>query len=721
MIGCPGMVQLDVFSYIDPGTVQSVFSGLAPILAAIGSAILFLLWPFRYLYHRARSRFVVLSRSRKVGVVSLLCVLAVGTLFAGFTATSRLVATAPVTPSIAPDPAKVMPVNSTAKRVIVLGMDGLDPKVIQVMIEEHELPHFAKLSQEGVFLPLATSRPPASPVAWSTIATGTLPGEHGVFDFLHRFPKNYLPYLSLRNASGGFLGTSYKPARKREGFWYYSSKAGLPTTVIRWPITFPAEKVNGRFLSGFGVPDLLGGEGQYTFYTSGEVDPNDPGLRYVSQVEWNEDRVHTKLQGPATGAGRFSNVALEIHRVADDRVEITIPGSAPLEASLDTWSEWLPVAFSVGLGRSVYGSCKFLLASVEPELRITASPIHMDPSRQAFPITWPATFGTELQSELGHFHTLGMPEQIQPLTHGRYGYDAFLAECSTVHNERVKMLRAELDRFDSGVLTFVFDTSDRIQHAFWVTRDPEHPAFDAEEAKRYKDVIPRAYRDMDSVLGEVMNRLDDDTALIVVSDHGFSSFRRSLHINRWLVDHGYMVLTEEGSEGEELFRNVDWTRTRAYAYGFTSVSINLRGRERKGIVSPGDEQEALCREISAGLLQWLDDETDLPVIHSVEETAKIYPGPATAKDGPDLILGLKPGYRVSWQTALGGAPLELIEDNTSRWSGDHLIDPSFVPGIFLSNRPVSLENPAQDDIAPSVLYLLGLDRPSHMTGRVLFP
>lgn len=648
-------------------------------------------------------------------------VLSFGSLFAGYAAAKRLVVVKPDTPSIAPDFTKVVPVNPVSKRVIVLGMDGLDPNIIKEMVTDGKLPHFAKLAEEGTFLPLATSRPPASPVAWSTIATGTLPGEHGVFDFLHRLPKNYLPYLSLRNASGGFLGTSYKPARQREGFWYYSSRAGLPTTVIRWPITFPAEKVNGRFLSGFGVPDLLGGEGQYTFYTTGEVDPDDPGLRYVTQVEWDGNTVHTQLQGPATGAGRSASIPLEIRRLGEDRVEITIPGAAPLEASLDTWSDWLPVAFSVGLGRSVYGSCKFLLASLEPELRITASPIHMDPTRQAFSITSPPAFGTELQSELGHFHTLGMPEQIQPLTHGRYGYDAFLSECSTVHNERVKMLRTELDRFEEGLLAFVFDTSDRIQHAFWVTRDPDHPAYDPEEAKRYQDVIPKAYRDMDAVLGEVMEHVDDKTTLIVVSDHGFNSFRRSLHVNRWLVDNGYMVLTEEGGEGEELFRNVDWTRTRAYAYGFTSISINLRGRERKGIVAAGEEQEALCREIAEGLQQWLDDESDQPVIHSVEQTAKIYPGPTTAKTGPDLILGLKPGYRVSWQTALGGAPKVLIEDNTSRWTGDHLIDPSFVPGIFLSNRSLSVEDPAQDDIAPSVLHLFGLDRPSHMTGRILIP
>ena len=650
----------------------------------------------------------------------MLALLLCGTVAGGYVAVARLVAARPETPSLTPDNVEVVAVNPVSKRVIVLGMDGLDPKLMAEMIDDGALPNFAKLAEQGSFRPLATSRPPASPVAWSTIATGAHAGEHGIFDFLHRMPANYLPFLALRNASGGFLGTRYKPARQREGFWYYTSRAGLPTTVIRWPVTFPAEKVEGRFLAGFGVPDLVGGEGQYTFYTSAEVNEDDPGHRYVTPVTWDYEQLQTELRGPATGADRFTKVPLEIKRLGPDRAEIVIPGQGRVEAALDTWSDWLPVSFSVGLGRSVHGNCKFLLASLEPELRLTASPIHMDPVRQAFPITAPAAYGQELQQQLGTFHTLGMPEQIQPLTHGRYGYDAFLAECATVHNERVRMLRLELDRFESGLLAFVFDTSDRVQHAFWAMRDPQHPAHDAEMAKRYAEVIPQAYRDLDEVLGEVLEHVDEQTSLVIVSDHGFSSFRRSLHVNRWLIDNGYMVLAGDATTAGDLFRGVDWTRTRAYAYGFTSVCVNLRGRERKGIVAAGAEHQSLCRELAEGLLSWRDTKTDELVMHSVEQTADIYPGPTTAKAGPDLILGLKPGYRVSWQTALGAAPEALIDDNTSRWTGDHLIDPSFVPGIWLSNRPSNVDDPAQADVAPSVLYLLGIKPPAHMSGRVIF-
>ena len=159
-------------------------------------------------------------------------------------------------------------------RCIVLGMDGLDPQIVAALMRENKLPNFANLVDNGTFGSLQSSNPVMSPVAWSNIATGADPGHHGIFDFLHRDPNSYMPYISLRKSSDGIFGTRYERARNVDGFWRYTSDAGLPTTVLRWPVTFPPEKVNGRFLSGLGVPDLLGTEGQYTFYTSESISKN---------------------------------------------------------------------------------------------------------------------------------------------------------------------------------------------------------------------------------------------------------------------------------------------------------------------------------------------------------------------------------------------------------------------------------------------------------------
>jgi predicted AlkP superfamily phosphohydrolase/phosphomutase len=282
------------------------------------------------------------------------------------------------------------------------------------------------------------------------------------------------------------------------------------------------------------------------------------------------------------------------------------------------------------------------------------------------------------------------------------------------------MLDLELSRFDSGLLAFVFDSSDRIQHAFWSMRDPKHPMYDANLAAKYADVIPNVYREMDSVLGSVLAKCDAKTALIVLSDHGFNSFRRAVHVNRWLIQNGYMTLKDGNDQpGQDLFKNVDWSRTKAYAIGFTNIYINLKGREGQGVVASNDAA-ALSQEIAAKLREWKDPDTTEALIKQVYIAREIYSGKALA-DGPDLVVGLNPGYRASAQTVLGGAPLNLVEDNKKRWSGDHLIDPSCVPGILFTNQKLNVTNPGLTNVAPTVLKCLGVKAPDQMKDPPLFP
>lgn len=715
------MMSEPCLAYIDPGTAQNVFAGLATILGAIGALALVLLWPLRVFYARLRNRYRALGAIGKASVWCTAAAVVVMTGVGAYAVVSRLGdEQAPLASAVAQQHPEIVARDAPYERVLVLGMDGLDPGILREMMAAGELPHFSQLAEIGHFGELPTSNPPASPVAWSNLATGCDPGEHGVFDFIHRLPHNYLPYFSLRSSASGLAGTTYRKAREQEGFWAYTSAAGVPTTVVRWPVSFPAEQVSGRFLSGFGVPDLLGGEGRYTFYTAGPVLKDDPGLHHIVEVSWDGKSLETEIQGPATGETSSATLPLVVTRTGDDRVRLDVGGNRSVEAIAGEWSDWLELDFPIGFGKQVHGMVKFMLTDLEPELRLVASPIHMNPSQQAFPITWPTKYGAELESQIGRFHTLGMPEQIQPLTHGRYGYDAFLAECKAVHAERCRMLELELDRFEQGLLAFVFDTSDRAEHAFWATRDPEHPAYDADEAARYGHVIGDMYRAMDDVIGTVMPRLDDQTLLLVVSDHGFNSFRRSVHVNRWLIDHGYMVLKDgRGPEVRELYGNVEWPATRAYAYGFSSISLNLSTREQRGIVDPVTEYRSLCEEIAEKLRTWQDPDTGETIVHEVYLAEDLYDGPQTSRRGPDLVLGLKPGYRVSWQTALGAAPLVQVEDNNAKWSGDHLIDPSFVPGVIFASQPLEVEEPTQFDLCPTVLACLGIEPLEHMRGRPL--
>lgn len=701
-------------AYIDPETVQHVFGGFGAWIWAVLAMILgFIAWPVRFMYYRLR-----LWHQRQSRPVKTLAIVLGALLFLGTGSLGALAFKGGGNGMVAKQQDLPKAGRGTFSRVILIGMDGLDPNIVEEMMSKGELKNFSSLAASGSYHRFQTSNPPESPVAWSSIATGCDPGEHGIFDFLHRDPKNYMPFLSLRKPTQGMMGTKYEKARKRDGFWAYTSAAKIPTTVIRWPVAFPAEPVTGRFLSGFGVPDLLGGEGRYSYFTSAPIPADDPSPRNIVQVKWDGKLATTTIQGPAKGKDSYAILDMEIKRATADSVSIEIDGEKPIIAKCGEWSSWVKLSFKIGFSE-VSGIVKFMLSETDPNLRLTSSPIQMDPEKQAFAFTCPVCFGQELQEQIGPFHTLGMPEQVHPLSHQRYDYDAFLGECRAVSSERRKMLQIELDRFTSGLLAFVFDTSDRIQHAFWSMRDHKHPAYDSKLAEKYANVIPDMYREMDEILGEVVAKTDSQTALFVLSDHGFNSFRRAVHMNRWLIDNGYMVL-KDGNEkdGKELFRDVDWSRTKAYAVGFASIYLNVAGREREGIVDKNADCRTLCNEIVGKLRELKDPANGENVVKDVYVGADLYVGPASP-ESPDLVYGLMPGYRASWQTALGGAPKQLIDDNKKRWSGDHLIDPSFVPGILFSNQKILSSNPKVSDIAPTILHCFAIDPPAHMSGKSL--
>jgi predicted AlkP superfamily phosphohydrolase/phosphomutase len=608
------------------------------------------------------------------------------------------------------------------ERCIVLGMDGLDPRVVAALMKENKLPNFAKLANDGTFGPLQTSNPVMSPVAWSDMASGAGPGYHGIFDFLHRNPKDYMPYISLRKSSDGIFGTRYERARQVDGFWRYTSDAGLPTTVLRWPVTFPPEKVNGRFLSGLGVPDLLGTEGQYTFYTTEPIAKDDPSPHNVVQVRWEQAEagtVRTVLKGPMIGRGRVAEVPLIVRMRSPDTGSLELGSGPAAEIRRREWTDWIGITFRAGLSR-IRGMVKLLLLEAEPQFRLLVSPIHLDPANPAFDLSCPADYTRSLYDRIGAFHTLGMPEMVHPLSHRRYGFDEFLAQVQTVRTERRKMFLSELELFDKGVFAFVFDHTDRIQHAFWATRDPDHPMYDAIEAQSYGRVIEDMYGEMDGCLGEAIKRTDGRTLFMAVSDHGFGSFRRQVHLNRWLVNNGFMRLKElQDAEGRGLFQDVNWDGTQAYAVGFSSIYLNVSGREGGGIVKRDEQSRLLLDEIASKLQTLVDPRNGGRVIHAVYRSSEIYAGCPLVDQGPDLVVGFEPGYRASWQTALGGAPAVLVEDNRSRWSGDHIFDPDLMPGIILSNAKLDGQPYRGVDIAPTILGCLGLAKPGHMTGRDL--
>lgn len=604
-------------------------------------------------------------------------------------------------------------------KVIVLGIDGLDPNIMENLMDAKKLPNFSAIRRSGTYRRLTTSNPAQSPVAWSTIATGGNPGCHGIFDFIHRNPKNYLPKLAILNVNERNIfarrRSMFLPARKGTPFWVSTSHANVPTTVIRWPITFPPEQISGRMLSGLGTPDLKANLGRYGFYTTGNVTIDGRKKGDVISITTGSHTIETIVSGPSN-----SEISMKIH--VDDpnsRIIINIGGKS-YAVQEGRWSECVRLRFNIGFGRHIAGICRFYLISKKPELKLYLSPIQVDPADPAFPISYPDEYSSELYNKIGNYHTLGMPEDTNGLTDNCFDEEAFLSTCNDIMVEREKMLWYELGRLKEGLLAFVFDTTDRIQHIFWSAKDSQHPTYNKTFAKKHKNIIEDYYRRMDKILGRVLQFVDKKTVIIILSDHGFASFRRAVHLNSWLAQNGFMVLNQSprDREGGPLFKHVVWEKTKAYALGFSSIYLNLRGRERKGIVNEGDEAQAVKEEITDALVQLKDPKTGQRVIKGIYDREDLYRGPYT-REAPDLIVGFQPDYRVSWQTAIGGAPEEVFEDNLKKWGGDHLVDPHYVPGIFLINQKITVQNPSVIDIAPTILRCFQISKPKDMEGNSL--
>ncbi len=617
-----------------------------------------------------------------------------------------------------PEDISAIPVNGKFKRVILLGMDGLDPKVLSELMDRGDMPNFKSLAGKGTISSLATSIPPQSPTAWSTIATGMNPGHHGVFDFISSRRTDYIPELAvLRRNPKNLLGkreSMFLPVMNGAKLWEETSSAGVASTVVRWPITFPPGDSDAKLFAGLGVPDITGGLGRYTFYTSKErIDEyRNPGK--VIQLDIVDGEAETSIKGPKVAKlmkKKDATADLSIRILPDaSSAALTIDGVKSI-VKAGHWSEWMTVGFDTGLINRVSGMVKFYLNAVTPDIELYMTSVELDPADPAFVISNPDDYVKELERDLGRFHTLGIPEDTRALSDGVIDEEAFIGMCHNIVDEQERMLAHELGRFKQGLLSFIFFTTDRIQHIFWGTRDPEHPGYDVGYAKKYGEVINDFYRRMDRILGDTMKHVDDSTAIILFSDHGFTTFRRSVSINSWLVKNGFMTLEDGSASGDEnagaLFSNVDWSRTRAYALGFSSIYLNLKGRESEGIVAPGAEEDALIDEIRNELLKLKDPKGGGPVVQNVYRNTGIYTGPKTEL-ASDIIIGFHEGYRMSWQTAIGGTPDAVFEDNMKKWTGDHIMDPSNVPGILLTNFAVKHAAPGLTDIAPTVLSCFGL-------------
>ncbi|MDD4909427.1 MAG: alkaline phosphatase family protein [Candidatus Omnitrophica bacterium] len=686
------IVMKPILYYIDPGSGLP-FSGSGPLISGLLAGVIgFLLFGLKCLFRLFRRRIPQLIL---VVIIALIIMIVRSDMFKGL-------------------------FMQDSKKVIILGMDGLEPGIVEKLMREGRLPNFSRLKDIGAYSKLHTSIPSESAVAWTSFYTGTNPGKHGIYDFIMPRFENYLPYLSLTNTRAGRGIARYQQG---DAFWDIASRHRIPSTILFCPNTFPPDKIYGKMLSGMGVTDLRGTMGTFSFYTTAQPSGKKDTGGQVYYVKAEGNRINTSLLGPRDSSGSKKKdfaIPMKIVLHPEKGMASIELDNKRFELRESEWSAWTRIRFKIGAIKKVSGTCKFYLKRIGPVFELYVSAINIDPRHPAFAVSYPEDYAAKIAEETGMYSTLGMPHDTWALNENRIAYGTYLQQSDSIFSEREAIFRNELKKFSRGIFFFYFGTSDSLQHMFWRFSGPGHPDSGRGLPGPYGDVIETHYQRLDGILGEVLDGcVDNNTLVIVLSDHGFTAFRRAVHINRWLIENGFMRLKGGEKAGEEFFANVDWARTRAYSLGFGGIYINRINREREGIVYPGNDSEDVKGAIKKKLLGLKDPRTGQKVVNNVYIGKEIFQGPNTDK-APDLFIGFDHGFRASWQTALGAAPEALIEDNMKNWGGDHLVDPALVPGILLVNRKIERNDPNIVDIVPTILRFYGIEPPDDLDGRPLF-
>ena len=618
---------------------------------------------------------------------------------------------------------------SKTQRVVIVGLDGQDPALTEKWMNAGLLPNFSRLREAGSFARLGTTLPAESPVAWSSFQTGCNPGKHRIYDFLVPNRKSLMPELSSANVTapartlklGKYRIPLGRPAiaagRRSESFWSILGKFGVFSSVLRVPITFPPEKFNGVLLSAMNVPDVKGSQGTYFYFTTNTKDKRVLVSGQQCFLEAMDGGAKGELPGPENSLvenGGELRIPFSILTPNDGSctAQLRLPDQT-LDLRLNEYTPWVHLSYKAAVGFTVKAIARFLLLEQQPHVRLYVTPIQIDPENPALPISHPVSYSIYLAKRQGPFATLGVAEDTSGLNELVIDEDAFFRQTQDIHIEREKMFFDALEKTRRGAVVCVFDITDRIQHMFFrFHKDERWGAAIADE--RYVNVLRDLYVQMDALVGRVMKKLDNNTVLMVLSDHGFKPFRRAVELNRWLQQNGY--LSENPlAKTPDLLQRVDWSKTRAYAVGFGGIYLNMAGREAKGIVRK-EEVAQLKKDLREQLKQLRDPQRPGSPISEVYDRDQAYRGPYVP-DAPDLVVGFAPGYRVAWETVTGGFGEHVISDNTRPWAGDHNMNPPEVPGMLFCNRPIDVDLPSITDIAPTVLDLFGVPIPAHMDGK----
>lgn len=559
-------------------------------------------------------------------------------------------------------------------RTIIVGFDSFDPGVFEPLHQAGKMPNLSKFVEAGGYSRLEVCSPPQTEVSWTSIATGVDPGSHGIFDFVHRDPQTYIPYVSLLPTKQSVMGEQFLRPYTTKTLFQEAADMGYPATALWWPALFPARpEIPVATLPGLGTPDIRGQLGVGTYFTT---EPREMQKAKVAPLQLAGDRRYTAvLEGPSakTKEGMRPITLPVTVEVLDDESAIVTIDRQKLKFKLGVWSPIIELQFKAGFAFNVQSITQGILTGVDGRVSLYFLPLQIHPLHSLWHYATPASLVKESWNVTGGFLTLGWPQDTNGLEEGCINDEQFLALCDLIFTQRKKIFFHQLGKFREGVLAAIFDCLDRVQHMF-MRSNPE--------------IVEQWYIKLDEFVGEVQSAIDklglEKYRFLVLSDHGFRTWEQKVHLNHWLAGSGYMKV--DGQSQTPDLRDVSWENTQAYAIGLNSLYLNIANREGKGIVQPA-EIEPLLEKIKAGLLEWKTDD-GRQIISRVLLKHEAFNGPY-ARLGPDLVVGYAPGFRASSETGLGKSAATPLEANQGHWGADHCIDSTKVPAVLFANRDLS--------------------------------
>ena len=633
---------------------------------------------------------------------------------------------------------KPTPVKAPTNRVVILGFDGVEPTIVDALMEAGEVPALSKLKEQGTYKRLRSSNPPQSPTAWSSFITCKNPGHHGIYDFLRRDPARYGPQVGFglvkrpELAADGALATpgDFENNRHGDAFWKVANRQGAQCKILSVPFAYRADDLDHSCqLWGLDVRDLRDSTSTFFLmsdsFTAEQLDSRlAGGLRL--NLAFEGDAATVMLPGPpdlTQKPTQYIEVPLKIK--ADrkaHKVSIDLPNGETITLAENTWSEWIEWEFEVTDKFTVHGISRIHVLEAGEQVRMYMTCLQYHPKHPYVRFSTPEGYSGELADRYGLYKTIGWIYDTHALRQDALTEDLFLDDVRKTMAWRETLTLDEIDRGKFNLLLSAWTGTDRVAHLFWRFRDPKHPAYTEDGAVKYGRAVEETYIKMDRIVGKAMDKLAPDDLLIVMSDHGFHSYRMGFNINTWLIRNGYLAVEGQDDPAtafndQPFLRGYDWSKSVAYSLGLGSVYLNIKGREGEGIVDPADAA-ALRVEIREKLVTVTDPDTGDNVFRAVYTREEAYEG-GDDNDAPDIELGYNEGYQSTKSAAKGAAPNDVFEPNTDKWSGEHAAsDVDFTPGIFFCNRPVD-GDPSLIDLGVTALEYLELAVPEDFEGKGL--